>query len=491
MSDSATSNKSNGNRRFRSNIKRPDVSTRDKKLELLNAQLKKINLEVENIRSKIDSSNSSPSNNKRQTLQTELKDIIKTQADLKAKRQQFQDKIKVCDSKLKKIQADIDSKLSSSGNGSAMKKYSSEADVKDRLQNIEDQMSSGELSIVEEKKLVKEEVTLQRLLKSFRQIEPLRKEQEALKLEISQLKSQVFELNPRDISTKFEKINNELNELREANSTVQNGRQLLFNKRTALYSKRDEIFAKIRQTREDFDNEFKAYRLKVEKEKLKREEEEKLSKLLEQKDSDLGKLQEKLIHAQTPAFTYELGNIENVLVLLDPTFVKPKTGLFDSDKTATVPGLDTNVKKVAVSSEGLVPLKTKKQLEPQHPLGKKGKKYKKHQNASSVGAGKSFALEPSTISVLAELDIIVPLNAEEVSGTVEQLKKKHQEYLDAQEEQTKVNIKAVEDKIAEVEQAYAEKEAEVKKQLEEKKLKEQKEKEEEEDEEEEEKTKDN
>ncbi|CUS20469.1 LAQU0S01e07294g1_1 [Lachancea quebecensis] len=457
-------------------VKRPDVGARDKKLDVLKGQLKKIDTEIASLRKQIDQQQvPSGAQDQRSQLQNELRGIIKTQSDLKSRRQAIHDQIKALDAELKRKKTQIGAKVGGKS------QYQSVADIEARKRTIDADISSGELSLVEEKLLVKELQSLNKLARDLQAIEPIRQSMEDDKSRIAALKQELNELNPKEVSGKFETTQKKLNDLQSKNQNLYDKRQTLFNKRSALYKKRDEVYAQISQIRSDFDNEFKSFKHKLEKERLKREEEQKLSKLLEEKDTVVGKLQEKLTHARQPAFTYEIGAIENVLCVLDPSYVKP------AKHTLEVPA-DSSATKVPVrkvEADDLVPIV--KEKEEFFTTGSKSKKNKKKQGSSSNSpASGKFSLEPTMIATLAELDVTVPLNKEEVPKTIEQLKSKHEDFTSRQDEQTEKNIAEVEAKLKELDLEYAKKEENVRKELEEKRAKEQEqEKEQEQDEQEE------
>lgn len=450
----------------RSNIKRPDVSVRDKKLETLNAQLKKVDAEIQTIRKQIEQHQvSSDVQQSRSKLHQDLKDIIKTQSELKSRRQQVHDKIKSLDASIKRKTNEVNEKLGKKNN------FSSVADIKDRLAVIDSGISSGELSLVQEKLLVKEMQSLNKLVKDFQAVEPIKASIEQDKTAIAQLKQELSESNPREVSTQFETTQKKLNDLQSKSQVVYDKRQTLFSKRTVLYKKRDEIYAAIKQIRSDFDNEFKAFKTKLDQERLKREEDAKLSKLLEEKDAATGKLQERLNHARLPAFTYEIEAIENVLCVLDPTYVKPAKHTIDIPAASSA---KNTIRKV--EADDLVPIvKKKEDFFSSTPKSKKNKKKASQTNSSATSA--KFSLEPTTIATLAELDIYVPMTREEVPKALEQLKAKHDEFVSKQDEQTEKNIATVEAELKKLELEYAKKEEDVKKELEEKKQKEQEEQE--------------
>lgn len=447
-------------------IKRPDVSVRDKKLEVYNTQLKKIDGEVAALRKQIDQNQiSDVTQNERKKLQEQTREIIKTQADFKSRRNTVHERVKQLDANIKRKTGEINERLGRKA------KYSTTGEVKQRINEIEEAISSGDLTLVDEKRLVKEMQALNKLNKDLVATEPIKKSIESDKQQIASLREELNQLNPREVSTKFEKTQEKLNSLQGKTQGVYDKRQTLFNKRTALYKKRDEIYAHIKKIRGDFDGEFKAYKQKLEKERLKREEDQKLSKVLEEKDAKLGKLQEQLTHAKIPAFSSEIGAIENALLVLDPTFEKPQRKLFDDDKD---PKQSQPVKKV--EDADLVPINKKEDISNTEPSkSKKLKKKQQSQQANGNSAASNngdFTLEPTLIGALAELEVTVPISHEQVAATISQLKEKLNDYSSKQDEQTEKNIEEVEKKISQLETDYSQREKEVKEVLEAKRAKE-------------------
>ena len=432
------------------------------KLETLNAQLKKIDNEVAILRKQIDQNQVGDSTQQeRKKLQEQTREIIKTQADLKSRRNAIHDNIKQLDGHIKRKTAEINDKLGRKA------KYSTPGEVKQRISEIEDQISSGELSLIQEKLLVKEMQSLNKLNKDLVAIEPIKKSVDQDKIKIAELKEELNQLNPKEVSAKFEQTQEKLNSLQSKTQGVYDKRQVLFNKRSALYKKRDEIYAEIRKIRADFDNEFKSFKQKLEKERLKREEDQKLSKLLEEKDVAVGDVQERLNHAKLPAFTYEIEAIENALTVLDPTYEKPKKNIFGDEVKTNGP---QPAKKVEDNGLVMVTKKTDDVFSNTAPSKSKKHKKKSQSNGQKASITESadgkFSLEPTLIATLAELDVTVPISKEEIATAVEQLKKKHEDFLSKQDEQTDQNIAAVEKELKDLELDFAKREEQIKKELE-------------------------
>ncbi|AGO14235.1 AaceriADL267Wp [[Ashbya] aceris (nom. inval.)] len=446
----------------RSNVKRPDSSVRDRKLEPLYAQLKKVDQEVAAVRKQIDEMQvGEGSQESKQKLHEQLKEIIKAQSDLKGKRQQIHDRIKQLDAQIKRKTGEVAERV---GRKST---YSSGEEIRERLARIDEEISSGGLSLVEEKLRVKEMQALNKLAKDLQQVEPVKRSIEEDRAAIAELKAELNSMNPKEVSAQFESTQAKLNQLQSKNQVFYDQRSRLFTKRSALYSKRDEIFAQIKKIRGDFDNEFKAYKKKLDDDRIKREEEERISRVLEDKEEKMGKLQEKLIHAQKPAFTYEIGAIETALFALDPTFVKPATNTID------FPGSQPAKPVKKVEADDLVPIvKKREEFFPSSTVSKKNKKKLASAAAAASGNGK-FSLEPTLIAILADLDVSVPMTKDDVPATVDQLKTKYEDFLARQDEQTSKNIAEAEAALKKLELEYKAKEDQVRKELEEKRAKDQ------------------
>ncbi|SMN19569.1 similar to Saccharomyces cerevisiae YOR198C BFR1 Component of mRNP complexes associated with polyribosomes [Maudiozyma saulgeensis] len=471
-----SSNNNNTNNKNQHKFKRPDVSVRDKKLDTLNVQLKKVDQEVSLLRKQIDQFQiNDKTSDARKNLQNQNKEIIKTQADLKNRRNTIHENIKQLDAQIRRKNNDIAEKIGKKN------KYNTIADAKLRINEIDELIGTGDLSIVQEKLMIKEIQSLNKLMKDLSLVDPIKKSLDNDKTKITQLKEELTSLNSKELSNTFETNQKKLDDMHASSQSMYDKRQVLFNKRSALYKKRDEIYGQIRQIRNDFDNEFKAFRAKIENERQRREEDELLSKLIEEKDGKLGKLQEKLNHVKVPAFTYEIEAIENALVVLDPTYEKPKrttTSVVDNKSDAA---LDTHHAVTKVENNDLVRVEKVQDLGHLNTAPSKSKKHKKKQQKQQKEADQGafnkvdgkFSLEPTLIATLAELDVTVPISADDVTKSIEELKVKHEDFLTRQEEQTKINIETVETEIEQVKKAYDDKEVQIKEELEAKRAKEQ------------------
>ncbi|KAL6933339.1 uncharacterized protein HGUI_02951 [Hanseniaspora guilliermondii] len=302
-------------------IKRPDESVRDKKLQVLNTQLKKLSTEITSVSNEIDSLLGK--NDSNSSKNDELKAIIKEQNDLKVKRNAIFDQLKQIDSKIKATNKNIDLTLSSVS--SKAKDFKTPGEVDKEIFHIENKLDQGGLSLVDEKRFIKQQSELNKIKKVIVSVQPLKSEVFDLKQQQISLKNTLNkELDNKHLQKQFEAVQSELNEQRSLKNKNQQAVNQLFNKRTALRAKRDEIYNKITETRNQFDNEFKAYKMKRELQKKQKENEYKFEKLYAQKESDLTKLKEDIIIAQnTPVLIDDLNNIELCLSELNPAYSKP------------------------------------------------------------------------------------------------------------------------------------------------------------------------
>ncbi|KAH3661704.1 hypothetical protein OGAPHI_006320, partial [Ogataea philodendri] len=89
--------------------------------------------------------------------------------DLKARRNAIHDSIKQLDSQIKRRTGEIQDRIGKKS------KYTTTAEAKQRINQIEDQISTGDMSLVEEKMLVKELNSLNKLIKDLVAIDPIKK----------------------------------------------------------------------------------------------------------------------------------------------------------------------------------------------------------------------------------------------------------------------------------------------------------------------------
>ncbi|XBW35832.1 hypothetical protein QEN19_001405 [Hanseniaspora menglaensis] len=448
-------------------IKRPDESSRDKKLELLNAQLKKLTTEITTVSQDIDSKlgkNTDKSASAPVSANDELKEIIKKQNDLKTKRNVVFDQLKNIDSKLKNCSKEIELALGSASNKA--KEFKSIGEVEKEISNLERRLDEGGLTLVDEKRFIKQQSELNKIKKSLLAVQPLKSEVNDLKQQQIALKATLNkEYDNKSLQKEFESIQVRLNEQRSVKQANQQATNQLFNKRTALYAKRDEIYNKIRDVRSQFDNEFKSYKLKREQQKKAKDNEYKWEKLNSQKESDLTKLREDVIAAKTtPAFSEDIAQVEASLKELNPQYVAASV----ESIAAAVPGLAIVGEKKIVSRRKTRAPPTIKSTGDDLKEFKGAKKFVETEatvvaNEVSIDEKKEVTLSYISLAVLGRYGISIPdvTNVEEVETAFKQLSAKKEELAGESQVASAKNVELAEKRLEEVMQLYAKREQEL------------------------------
>lgn len=409
------------NRRF---IKSPNFKARDAKLDEIRASIKKVDAELSQISKQIEVTvTPKPIQAKRKELTTSLSGVIKTQADLKHKRAQINDQIKATDMSLK-------SKIEHIKTQNSKHKYKSAAEIDKRVKYLEELIDQGTLKIVDERRYIKEISALRRSKKDYTSIDAEQKLIDADKEKIKDLRKQLSEANNKEAQEQFQKVTKELDALSLQTKDIQEKRDKLFNRRRELFKQKDSLYDEMRSIHKDYDQQFKKFKEQLEKEKLRRAEEEKEYNLgleKEKLESRISKIEE---NSKVPANTSEIKTVENLLVHFDPSFVPSSTS--NKNSSSSVDKLNThhaNNTKVELPANAVFIEK-----KPADFFPAKSKKSRRHRNRKRAS---KFVLEPVIIADLASLGIALPTSGEDSDKTIAALKEKLQVLQDTQGEKTK------------------------------------------------------
>ncbi|CUM63012.1 uncharacterized protein PRCAT00000574001 [Priceomyces carsonii] len=428
----ATATRQN-NKRY---IKRPDNQALKVEIDLLKAEIKKLDLTNNEINAQISKTVSSPEViEKRKQLQLQLKELIAKQAGVKAERNSINEQIKNVDQQLKRKITEILAQTSKN-NFKNVQEIDSRVDYLDKL------IETGDLKLADERRYVKEMSSLRKLRKDFGVIE---KQQELIdqdKAKIAELKKKLNSVQNKELQQEFERVQKELNSVSSQNETIVNKRNSLFNKRNEIKKAKDEKYDSIRKLRSDFDAEYDNFKKAMADQRKQRAEEAKQQQVEERKQKQKEEAEKQLADASVPAFTDEINSIHNLLTYFDPTYVKPQKKTFDlNGESNNTPS--NNIRKIEMPDD-VVPIKKEQES---FFVGSKTKKTKQKKTKA-----KNFTVDPEVIVALGDLSIPLPIKSEDVSGTVETLKETLKALEEKQDEQTKVNIEKAKAKIAKLEE---------------------------------------
>ncbi|ODQ47457.1 hypothetical protein PICMEDRAFT_71530 [Pichia membranifaciens NRRL Y-2026] len=425
-------------------IKQPDVEQKNKKIDKLNDDIKKIEASITLISTQIESTATPKADaEKRKTLTAELRKIVSFQDDIKKKRHNINDQVRLIDQNIKKKISEINAKTSKYN-------FKTVEDIDNNIRKIENSIESGNLMLVEEKKALKEITALNKLKKDFAGIELTQKSVDSDKAKIAELKASLSGITNKEVQTQFESITKELDELSEKNKSIQTKRDELFNKRRALQNEKYEHLKEIRKIRDDFDAKFKRFKSDMDNERKKREEEEKAYRLyLERKDL-LEEIQQLESSAKVPAFTEEISQVKAAISSLDPTikFEEEKVSALDTLGSSSLDKISTKVSEIQLPEDAEIIKKEEETFFAPTVKSKKGKKNnnKKKQNKT---------IDSHVVTQLTVIGVNVPATQEDIPKVVEQLQEKLEEYKKNQVDANKKNEEQASEKIAKIKETIA------------------------------------
>ncbi|CDK28933.1 unnamed protein product [Kuraishia capsulata CBS 1993] len=405
-------------RRF---IKGPDNQAHNAKVAELRAQIDVISKQIDKavVGSAIVE--------ERKTLTEELKGLMKEQAAMKEQRQAVNNQLKSVEAEVKRKVKEIESVFSKNS-------FKSVGAIDKRISEIDEQVESGALKLVDEKRLIKEQQSLFKLRKDFSSVEAQQKSIDSDKAKIDELKKKLSGIRNDAVHKRFEEVQKKLDALRSSNDGIQ-------TKRNALFSQRQALHDQIKALRAAHDAEFKKFKADIELEQKKREEEEASYKAEKEKSDLVEKIAKLEQEATLPAFTKEIDSIHGLLGFFDPSYVKPQLSILPAETFVS----KSNIRVVNPDTEFVVLKKERESFF----VGTGGKKTKSKKNKAK------FTVEPVIIAQLADLNVALPTSQEQVPATIEALKTKLAELEANQDAETKKNSDKVKAKIADLEAKVA------------------------------------
>lgn len=310
--------------------------------------------------------------------------------------------------------------------------YKSASEIDSRISELERQVDSGSLKLVEEKKYLQEISQLKRAKKTFNEANSSQSAIDAEKAQADELRKQIDDPESKALSKQYDEVRVELDSLKGEQDVVYKSRQKLYDERNALSAKSKEIYLNIKSLKDTYFQGKKAAIAYEREQKQKRYDAQKAERDAYEKQKRLEQANRKMEEAQEPAYEGEIMTCNNLIRYFDPTApVDVKTGGFAKSFAG---GRTLDIRSVEAPAEG-VALQPKKNrdAEESYFVGGKGKK---RNVKSDVKKEEKFNLSIGTMQDLGVVNVQAPLNQTEVSATLEKLREKLQWYKDHQKAET-------------------------------------------------------
>lgn len=426
---------------------RPDPKAHNEAMDQLKADIDQTHAKIAQIRAALsgEANANTPDGQRRIKLREELEQIRQTQAGRKGSRGKLFDQLKV-------LQDDIAGKVKTLQAAKAKAPVKSMAELDARIREIEAQIESGAMKIVDERKALNEASNLKKARRTMDQFAEHQAEIDGLRKKADELRESLHDPETVAANQRYDAIKKELDELAQKQERQYGSRTKLQNQRTALSKKLDELYQARRDRLNAYHAENDKYFARVHAERERRQE----AQRKERHDTEVARQaqeeQELREEAALPAFAKEIEDCDVLIryfshgeVDAAPAAAATAAEAPASSVPARLPPRETDT----AVPEGAV-VARKKGEEESYFVGsaKKKNKGKKSAAKEAPDATGSLHVPFGMLSALLNLSIPPPTNASELPNVIENLKLKRKYFISNQARQTQENIRRAEEKIA-------------------------------------------
>ncbi len=302
-----------------------------------------------------------------------------------------------------------------------------------RVRQLDKQIESGNLKLVDEKRALQE---ISQAKRSRRIVEGFQADQDAIEADrakADEIRKELDDPEAKAASERYEAIKAELDELKKEGDEAHASRSKLLDDRTAIQGQLDELWTRKRESATRYKEANDRFYAKLNEDRARRVERQRAQRA-EQEEAKKKEIVDRLRdEADVPAFQAQ---IEDCQTLIDYFSGKSSTTtllhqkpLTEKSDVAGVPKLD--IRKVETAPQGMVARKKKGEDDEAYFVGggkkkggkKSGAKPTAEANGSEVASGQLNVPLP-TLTALLSLSIPPPTSTTDVPRVVEDLKTK-------------------------------------------------------------------
>ncbi|WFD28862.1 multicopy suppressor of BFA (Brefeldin A) [Malassezia nana] len=416
---------------------RPDPKHHNAEMDKLKAEIDQTHAKLAQVRAALsgEATANTPAGQRRAALRSELDSLRSEQAGRKGTRGKVFDE-------LKQLQDTITTKVKALQADKAKAPFKSAAELDARVAQIEAQIETGSMKIVEERKALNEVHTLRRTRKTVEQFAAQQAEIDGLRARVNELRSSLDDPEAEAAHRRYDAIKQELDALAKEQEKTVGSRGKLQAQRNALSTKLDELYQARRDRAAAYHAENDKYFARVHAERERRQEAQRKERLEAEHARQAQEEQELREEAALPAFAKE---IEDCDVL-----IRYFSGKGEEEKPHGAPNPAVPAERMpsAEVPEGAVVV-PKKGEEEDYFVGATKKK-NKGRKARAQDTDESGALHVpfGMLSALLSLSIPPPANQADLPRVVENIQLKREYFVSNQAHQTQENIRLAEEKIA-------------------------------------------
>ncbi|KAL7424948.1 multicopy suppressor of BFA (Brefeldin A) [Cryptotrichosporon argae] len=447
-------------------VSKPDQAKYNAEQDALNKQIADVKAKLDAVRSRIALSQAPGGNDRRSQIKAELDGLRSEQSKFKADRGKLFDE-------LRRLQESVSKKIEAAKAARGKVAFKSVADVEARIGELEAQVESGRLKLVDEKKALAEITNLKR---ARRTLETTGSADDAIaedKKRIEDVRAQLDDPEAKKVADKYDALKKELDALNEEGNKAYEERNKLYDERNALSSQLDDIYGQKRELAQKHRDDGDKYWAQVHADRAAKQERYKADKAKEdaaRKAEEIARLREE---AKAPAYAAEM---EDCRILIG--YFTGKTGgdvETNASKAANGAGAgvtgvkELEIRKVESDFEGMQLKKKGGDDELAGFFG--GSKKKKGGNGGKKSATPSGTQTPAAdavnlpmglLSALLTLGIPPPSGKDDVARVVSDIETKKAWYEANSAAKTKAEIERVEKLVAKMQKGLPTEEGGVK-----------------------------
>ena len=361
----------------------------------------------------------SPANDRRNTLIQEQREIREKQGAFKNARASHQEQVKKADEDLKRLMEKQKAERSRVG-------YKNADEVDFKIKDLESQVDSGSMKIVDEKKALAEIQTLKKQRKGFSGLDDAQKAIDAKKADLSELKKSGDNPEFKALSQKYEDNQKELDDIKATREDSSKSFNAIRDERTRLYEAQQASFQAIRKHKDDNYNQRKAYKVYEDQLYQAKREKKQAEYQAFQKMKRTEAAKQRLEEASAPAFGDEIAAAEGLIRHFDPSGLPMETSK----------GRDGMAKEAGrvIEETPMKGMKVMKKEEEDFFVGGAGKK--KGKGKKNAAGGSKFNLDPGMLSQFDKCGVEPPMSQADVPTSVEKLQEKLNGWKKDQKSQT-------------------------------------------------------
>ncbi|KAI4274006.1 MAG: hypothetical protein LQ337_004244 [Flavoplaca oasis] len=377
----------------------------------------------------------SPAGKRQQELRNQLQAIRQQQSGFKSSRTGTQERIAALDAQLK-------SRVAEQKTARSRVPYKNVEEVDREIKRLEQQVDTGTMKLVDEKKALAEISSLRKQRKGFAGFDEAQKGIDDVKAQIAELRKSLDNPEATALSQKYDKINQELNSIKSDQDQAYKSLNSLRDERSKLHSEQQEKYSAMKDIKDKYYKASRAHREYEREQNRIRQEKYKSEMEAKQKERRKEAARQKLEEASQPAYMDEILTAGGLIRYFDPSSTEAIKELrgpsgFAAEAQRTVEASDFKGTKVMKKDD----------LEENYFMGSGGKKGKKGKKGGATGSpapgtpseGK-FNLSIGIIEELAKVNVEPPMNQSDVPAVVEKLKTKRDHWKSEQDQKTKENI---------------------------------------------------